>query len=212
MEKTVIATVNYKGYKINIILDIYDTINPRVNYDNLCMMACFHRKYELGDKHDFKEPQDLLDFIEKKDVLAMPLYLYDHSGITMSTSHSYPYNDRWDACKVGYIYATYDMIKKEYGVKRISQKLKEQVYKIMIGEVTDYDHYIRGNVYGYEIAGLEQSCWGFLGEPDDSGIIDDAKSHIDWHLKELRKKHAKKLRGYIKNKVPIHYRKPMVTK
>lgn len=35
------------------------------------------------------------------DVLLMPLYLYDHSGITISTSE---FCDPWDSGQIGFIY------------------------------------------------------------------------------------------------------------
>lgn len=53
--------------------------NPR-EWDNLCTMACFHRRYNLGDRHDFKSPEELESFVARDSVIALPLYLYDHGG------------------------------------------------------------------------------------------------------------------------------------
>jgi len=46
------------------------------------------------------ELQDILDSLDK--YIILPLYLYDHSGITMSTG---PFSCPWDSGQVGWIYA-----------------------------------------------------------------------------------------------------------
>jgi len=106
----------------------------------------------------------LNELAQQKNVI-LPLYLYDHSGITISCSHSYPYNDRWDAGQVGWIYASHDEIKKEYG--NIDNETLEKAKQLLISETETYDNYLRGNSYGYIIEqdGIEvDSCWGYLGD------------------------------------------------
>lgn len=69
---------------------------------------------------------------------------------------------------MGYIYALKEDVKREYGVKRISKKLKEMVERRLIAEVEAYDQYIRGNTFGFVLEDEEgdeiDSCWGFLGD------------------------------------------------
>lgn len=140
-----------------------DCSSPR---DDTCLgiMVCFHKKYDLGDKHDLKHE----DFIswdtmikhlkeEKKATHILPLFLLDHSGITMNTtSFSCP----WDSGQVGFIYATAKTITKT-GVRL------EDVEEQLRAEVKSYDRYISGDVWGYVLkdrAGNElDSCWGFHG-------------------------------------------------
>lgn len=60
-------------YLLKISLD-WDAPNPREDYDNLGTMVCWHRRYTLGDKHNFKEPEDFLrelvgKNVEEKEVL-----------------------------------------------------------------------------------------------------------------------------------------------
>ena len=127
------VTTQAPSYRLKVEYD--DTpINPRTDYDNFGKMVCWHSRYDLGDKHDFSEPREFLKHLidadndslddlsinelkelADKNNIIMPLYLYDHSGLTISCSHSYPYNDRWDAGQVGWIYASYDDIQKELG-------------------------------------------------------------------------------------------------
>jgi hypothetical protein len=41
----------YKDYKIQVFID-EDPPNPRKEFDNFGHMICFHRRYDLGDKHN----------------------------------------------------------------------------------------------------------------------------------------------------------------
>ena len=82
----------YKGYTINIEKDL-DPLNPRTEFDNLGKMVCFHDRYDLGDKdhginhNDFNSWKEMFDHIKRTEIVAviLPLYLYDHSGITISS-------------------------------------------------------------------------------------------------------------------------------
>jgi hypothetical protein len=95
--------------------------------------------------------------------IALPLYLYDHSGITMNTSG---FHCPWDSGQVGWIYVSREDALKEYSRKRMSGKLRDKVEQVLRGEVEVYDQYLRGDVYGYVVKmkdKTEDSCWGFYG-------------------------------------------------
>ena len=61
----------------------------------------------------------------KNNVAILPLYLYDHSGLAMSTSD---FGDRWDSGCVGFIYMDKDTAMKELGMAgdevRIAQAIE----------------------------------------------------------------------------------------
>ena len=125
----------------------------------------------------------LKELAERKNIM-LPLYLYDHSGITMSCSHTYPYNDRWDSGQVGWIYASHNEIEKEYGT--LSADTIENAENLMIGEVETYDSYLRGECYGFTLEknGEEiDSCWGFLGDLRE--VREDMKSYVSDEQKHL---------------------------
>jgi hypothetical protein len=237
-----------------IIEDDQDPLNPREEYSNFGKMMCWHSRYNLGDKHDFKEPehflQDILfkhfsgapdygksvyDFIKQgnaehikleynrsakewellersywseksswytrqsypanlkgKDVpdwfleeclsgltmselmklaqqaenfIILPLYLYDHSGITMNTTG---FTCPWDSGQVGFIYASYDDVKKVYS--EITPETLKKAENLLRCEVKTYDYYITGQCYGFKLfEGFNEieSCRGFLGELSD---------------------------------------------
>lgn len=143
-----------------------DSESPR-DWDNLGEMLCLHRRYSLGDRHQFSA-DEILELVETDDVIALPLYLYDHSGITMSTGNgNWPFHCPWDSGLVGYIYVEKEAVRREWGWKRISPQRYEKILQILRSEVEIYDQYLRGDVYGYRIEdenGEEiDSCWGYFG-------------------------------------------------
>jgi hypothetical protein len=195
----------YKGYEIKIVVDEFSD-DPR-NDDNLGIMACYHKRHDLGDKKEM-DAADLQDALKSKDIISLPIYMYEHSGIALSTKLVYPFNDPWDAGEIGVIYATKDRIRKHFGVKRISKKLLNQIPVYLDAEVETYNNYVSGNVYGYDIEGVD-SCYGFYGDPEKSGLIDDAKAAIDRAIAKIKADHAKALKSQIKAKVGLAYRTPL---
>lgn len=158
------------NYKIEIIHDEFAE-NPRNEFDNLGTMVCFHRDYNLGDtghgynKSDFNSWQELEKQIIKDHdpAVILPIYMYDHSGITISTSS---FSCRWDSGQIGFIYISKDKVRKECNVKRINKELLEDIKKALESEVETYDNYITGSCYGYQIikdGEVVDSCWGYYG-------------------------------------------------
>jgi len=167
---TMIESIDYKDYRIEIHYDT-DAYNPRQD-DNFGTLYAPHRDYILSDKNVTEGPS-------KTDV-KLPVYLYDHSGISISTEHVYPYNDRWDAGHVGWIYVTREKIKREYG--EITSKTISLALNVMKSEIETFDAYLRGECYGYIIYNPdnveeEDSCWGYYSDDD---CVSDAKNVIDY--------------------------------
>jgi hypothetical protein len=183
-----------------------DCQDPR-NWDNLGVMVCAHKRYNLGDENGLNKAvrfikehvsettlenigfdedhvpsvQEALELTGK--VIVLPLYLYDHSGITMKTT---PFSCRWDSGQVGFIYLPKEAAFNEYGWKRMSPKRTEKVMEILTAEVTVYDQYLTGDVWGFQLNVEDEetdSCWGFFGsDPETNGILDhlcdDAKKLV----------------------------------
>lgn len=201
--------------------------DPR-EWDNICTMVCWHRHYGLGDNHSFDNPDEFMQHLyldvtgkhwrddhesddwqdvykelkETSLVLIKQINMYDHSGITVSTSNSYPYNDRWDAGCVGFIYVTKKTIFKECG-DITEENWAERADKYLEGEMQTYDQYLRGDVYGFKLTKkvTEQekcphcgevireheeeedvnSCWGFYGDClEENGILDNLSRDFEF--------------------------------
>jgi hypothetical protein len=202
----ILDTIQYKGCTIEMHSD-EDAESPR-EWDNLGTMLCRHRDYILGDrKRGEPEPdvETIIALTKRPDVLWLPLYLYDHSGITMRagapTTHDSDWmrssrrfigdDAGWDTSTVGIIYVTYARLRQEYG--RLTAKRKWQAYAVLDGEVRTYDSYLRGEVVGFVAKGPEgdamDSCWGFYpehqrGRRDYDHMLTEAETAIDayWAL------------------------------
>lgn len=158
--------------------------NPRKEFDNLGVMVCFHNRYDLGDKHkystnDFNGWDELKVAIANRENAAviLPLYLYDHSGITMNTKG---FSCRWDSGQVGFIYMTKETAIENWGKKNLTLKIQEKALACLEAEVKEYNQYLTGEIYGFKVKTLDtkeekDSCWGFYGDTFDNGVFD----HLD---------------------------------
>jgi len=94
----------------------------------------------------------LLEYIKREygATVILPIYLYDHSGLSMSAgtfgeNPGYPYNDQWDAGMVGVIFDTPEQIELT-GI----DPDPENIEKALRAEIEEYDDYLRGNVFFIE--------------------------------------------------------------
>jgi hypothetical protein len=193
--KTIIASEKVGNLTVNILPDA-GPMNPRTECDNLCVMVCFHGRYTLGDKdHGYKESNfngwDALEAeIWKKEdpAVVLPLYMYDHSGLTIAT---HPFACPWDSGQIGFIFARKADIRKAYDVKRITKKVREQVEKLMLAEVEEYDSYVRGECYYWQIEdeneNILESGGGCLGDWEKNGLLQEGINMANSILKNMEK-------------------------
>lgn len=138
-----------KNDKFKIVIEPdYDPSNPRTDNDNLGIMVCFHRKYELGDKTglasgDFSGWDAMKEHLETEEeaIAILPVYLMDHSGLTLRTTS---FGDPWDSGQVGFIYTTKRQADKMgQAIRDLERQLKMEVF--------EYDQYLNGDVYGFTL-------------------------------------------------------------
>jgi hypothetical protein len=201
---SVIKTIELEnGYVVKVKHDS-NADSPR-DWDNMGTMVCFHNRYTLGDdkKHwgDFNgsTPNDLAEFLKSENVLSLPLYLYDHSGITMATK---PFDCRFDSGQVGYIFTTMEnaLIESPMLTDETQEAYKTRILGQLEAEVNTYDTFIRGNVFGYNLEDAEgndiDSCWGFFGyNHEESGLMESAREAAENdfkndYLERLENSHA----------------------
>jgi hypothetical protein len=159
-----------------------------------------HRDLDDFNAHDRRYQSLKHKLIERLIFRAypvfQPLYLYEHSGMTISTG---PFGDPWDSGHVGVITISREKLLKEYGRKHITKKLLKTARSIVEAEVSEYDDVMTRNVYGYVIdcpedengnrAEHEDSSWGFVG--DYKYCLEEAKRTVDYLVKEASvKKYA----------------------
>lgn len=180
-----------------------DPESPRT-WDNLCTMVCQHKRYNLGDNHDIDLSEcrtwaavqwAIKRYVkaagDKKVAIIRPLYLYDHSGLSISTRGFRQYDSAgWDWGQIGWIYCTERQIEAEYGrnendILSASERHRKKMEQRLQGEVETYDQYLRGDIYGFIVrkapcehcgakSGVEDSCWGYYGtDIASNGILDN---------------------------------------
>jgi hypothetical protein len=168
-------------------------MNPRTDWDNITTIFSFHKRYDLGDKTNYKssdfnswdemKEQILLDY---KVLLIKPLYMYDHSGITISTSS---FSCNWDSGQVGWVFIDEKQLNLMCG--KDFERGEEKLNLIIDGEVKTYDEYLTGQVYQYTIYEIHtcdkghqhksvvESCGSYYDEGD---CRDEGQSVLDHKL------------------------------
>lgn len=170
-------TENYKGYTINIHQDL-DSESPDKWCNEDAFLVYEHRDFTV--KREGFNPRDIFDSREEELLYdgyrSFTVNAYIHSGVSLSLRRDqYPFTDRWDVSTTGFV-----MVKYKKG------KHDKYYYKIAESIIEEWNTYLSGNVYGYEINGdnFDDSCWGFYGE---KACLEEAKSIIDNHLKRKQK-------------------------
>lgn len=141
-----------------------DPLNPRQRWDFVGTMICWHTHHLLGDAHRYQDPETYRRAVGH-DILELPLYLYDHSGLTVQTT---PFNCVWDSGQVGWIYVQRRKALAAFERKRLSPRLREAIFNRLRSEVALYDQWLRGDVWRTEIRdssnNLLDGCSGYYGE------------------------------------------------
>lgn len=175
-----------------------DCESPR-RWDDVGKMLCSHKRYTLGDEIDFDFDscdgwEEVKEKLEKEynAVIVLPLYLYDHSGISIKVGSwiGYTQHAEWDSRQVGFIYADKETIEKEYG--KINKKTIAQAENSLRNEVKVYNDYLVGNAWGFKIEKINKcdkcgtehkeiidSCHGFIGDVLECGMLENIPK--EWH-------------------------------
>jgi hypothetical protein len=172
-----IESFEHAGKTVNIYWD-EDAESPR-DWDNTAIFACSHRRYNLGDRQQHFESEEALRESIDGVLAVMPLYLYDHSGITISCK---PFGCSFDSGQVGWAYVTRERAEHMgFEVSDDADVAEDAFLSVIEDEVKTYDQYLRGDVYGYQVKGREgerlDSCWGFFDLDD---CIEQAKSSAEY--------------------------------
>ena len=154
--------------------------SPR-DWDNLGTICVSNRcrycknEYDETDSLSWSDEKQDKKTLERRGFIVLPLSYYDHSAVSIYIGNKC---DPWDSGRLGWYIVSKEKIRKEYGVKRISKKLREKVERILEGEVETFNHYINGEVYSFTLShnGEEiDSCGGFYENDDEpcDGFIAD---------------------------------------
>jgi len=202
---TVADTKTYKGHEIEVKYD-ENPESPR-EWDNVCVFHVAHCNYNFGDENynDSASIKAAEAEAKRNGDLVLPLYAYEHGGITISLGQ---FSCPWDSGQLGFVQVPRKKFVEEFGKKNFTPKLKAKALKWAQSETETLDKYIRGEVFGYVIDDDGDSCWGYYSIED---AMDEAEGIIDWIVKDAKEKHCEQLKIWIKNKVPMENRHTMKT-
>lgn len=161
----IIHTEEYKGKTINIVQDGCAE-NPFLNWDGEGKII-FHARADYVCNTD-------ISYEEAKQIkFTVPLSAYIHSGINLSVLGEC-HRCQWDTSD--YIaYWIPDQKNNPVKSKKIALKFARQACEL-------FNQYANGEVYGYDIPQLDESCFGYYGEYEY--CIQEAKSIINYNIKE----------------------------
>lgn len=172
-----IKTIQHNGFTININYD-RDAESPR-EWCNLGLIVGYHSRYNLVDvanpyggefgtyEKDFKVYLKKIHELSIGDVVALPVYLYEHTGITLNTTG---FNCRWDSGQLGYIFVSKKDIRKEFNVKKVTKKLISRVEELLASEIKVLSQYAEGEIFSFEVldenGNFIDGCSGFYDLDD----------------------------------------------
>lgn len=230
-----IEQFEHAGCLVTVEQDDCFYFNPRTDWDNAATMVCFHSRYNLGDENgaakcrddirasrlyretwddyysdhyrDLDCPHELMKTASDCGFLVLPLYLYDHSGLSMNTGG---FSCSWDSGQVGFIYMTRAQAVREWGKKICSRSVKKSAFACMRFEVENYDLHLRGMWFSVHVrhqqSGAEDSVGGILEDWPLEHAQQEGKSMAECLQRQHQQARNSRLRALIRNRVPLHLR------
>ena len=90
----------------------------------------------------------------------------------------------------------------------------QKAFEIAGSLLKDWNNYLSGNVWEFCVKDKDDnniaSCCGFYGDPNESGCIDEAKSEVDYRIKDMLNKRVNNVKVWIKNHVPLSVRNELI--
>lgn len=186
-----------QGWKLSVEYD-NDAQNPFEDWDQPAdsgLDLSNHRDYR-GDEFGEAAPVDVPEYLEwvgndrtgagedtwqflqfEQCYYVAPIYMYDHSGRTVNTTG---FSCGWDSGCAGIAFLRKQSLIKGgfYGAKASMKAAEREKLGEMFlrSQVALLDDYMTGNVMGYTVEDEDgdhrDSCWGFYGDNDKSGLLE----------------------------------------
>jgi hypothetical protein len=142
----------------------------------------------------------------EKYYVVVPVFMYEHSGISLSTE---PFSCPWDSGQLGFIFADKADRLLENKATEWTDDLQKHTVGLLQSEIDILDQYVQGQVYGFICEETEEEdpgetgwkysdeCYGFYGDdPRSNGmeghlpdflmdtLIEASKNIGTWHYYE----------------------------
>ena len=181
-----------RKYRVEVVWDYDNDMGWDDLGDHLGTIYSNHRRWNPCGRN----VEEIIDDEGRpnyEDYIIIPIYMYEHSGMTIKASEKgNPFSCPWDSGCAGLIAVDKATAIKEYG--ELTEETINKVKDYLIAEIHELDLLYTGQVFGYRVIDLNDddetevdSCWGFITDnPDEvleegeSVAIADAK---DWYRK-----------------------------
>lgn len=191
-----VEKIAYKGREIEIYYDHDYDYTDWINEDDT-FIVYDHREFYV--KKEGFNPNNIFESYSKGKKIYdghwfFPLYAYIHSGVSLSLRRG---TDVWDTSFKGFV-----LVKREKGWSYT----RKRAIKIAESTIDEWNHCLSGEIYRFSTE--NDSCGGFIGPEGLKDAIADAKASIDLEIKKEQKEYFKRLKTWIKNRVPFYVRQP----
>lgn len=147
--------------------DVYSKLYEREFYYGNCALTDCNA---YAEKWIRPRVDALIDKALRKGYVVKPIYMYDHSGIALSTG---AFSCPWDSGQVGYAVMPRETVDNEFGGN------EDKAEKCIDAEVEVYSDYVSGNVWGFvaeereiDYCECEGGCDDCESKSDDEGWVD----------------------------------------
>lgn len=165
--------------KVRIFPDM-DVQSPDEDGDDNLFLVGYHRDFTVerdavvtqGQCRAIFDPEedgqeDAKEFKKRYHVFGLEAYI--HSGVALALSHEGNFPDRrWDVSQLGAVFVSRKEWKSEAAARKAAQ-----------GLIETWNDCLSGNVYGYVVEDERgenlDSCWGFIGDYEKSGCLEQAR-------------------------------------
>ena len=172
-----------------------DPIDPRRDFDHLCTLVCWHRRYDLGDQHDWEAPEAFKADMAARPHIRLPVFFYDHSGITIATT---PFSCPWDSGQIGWAFVELSKLRTEFADVSDPVELQRNAEAMMRAEIAEYDQYLTGDVWCARIENrtgvVLDSCCGFFGS---DYAIEEGRRMLEEAVAAFRRAHGEAFAAQI---------------
>ena len=166
-------------YLLQVMYDT-DPLNPREDYDNFGHMVCWHSRYNLGDKHDYEDTNELFQRLVLDSISADTVIDFVKSGkaegirLVQNADTS-----QWEIQSMSSYYKDW---RSDYIFYDSFESSKQEIFESLVDSLSNKDLYALASEKNiilplnlYDHGGISMSVSSFLGRAQhaewDSGQV-----------------------------------------